>query len=189
MFLKDDILSEAARKHGLPDLDIYGKGGPLLTLLEAVVSQQLADRAARAIFARLEAFISESCPGIISLAYRSKEELRELGVSGNKAETIIRVCAAARDGSLDLGALSRKSDAEVVEELVRIRGIGPWTAQMYLIFGMKRKDVWPSTDFGIRKNLSLLLGRKKLMEPEKVEAFGSRWAPYRSYAAIYIWKG
>ncbi len=72
--------------------------------------------------------------------------------------------------------------------MIKIRGIGEWTVQMYLIFGLKREDVWPATDLGIRKKLSALLKKRKLMDPDKVEAFGRRWEPYRSYAAIHLWR-
>ena len=187
-FLEDPLLGYAARLHGLPDLDIYGQGGPLLTLIEAIISQQLADKAAKAIFTRLEAHISGARGGALSLARSGRDELMALGISGNKAESIVTVCGMAGRKELDFDELAAMNDDRVREELTRIKGIGIWTAQMYLIFGLKRKDVWPSTDLGIRKKLSALLKKKKPMEPEKVDEYGKRWAPYRSYAAIYVWR-
>lgn len=187
-FLNDPLLGEAARIHGLPDLDIYGQGGPLMTLVEAVISQQLADSAARAIFGRLEAYVGSMLKDPASLSGVSKEKLRELGISGNKADTIITIARMTKSGLLDLDGLAGADDGAVREELIKIRGIGEWTVQMYLIFGLKREDVWPATDLGIRKKLSALLKKRKLMDPDEVEAFGRRWEPYRSYAAIHLWR-
>lgn len=187
-FVNDPLLGSTAIAGGLPDLDIYGGGGPLLTLIEAVISQQLADKAARSIFTRLEDHVSGAPGGALSLARAEKGELRLLGISGNKAETIITVCRMVAEKELDLDRLEEMDDGRVRSELTRIKGIGDWTAQMYLIFGLKRRDVWPSTDLGIRKKLSALLKKKETLDAQKVENYGKRWSPYRSYAAIYIWR-
>ncbi len=187
-FLKDPFLGALARENGLPVLDIYGKGGHLLTLIEAVISQQLADSAARAIFGRLGAYVRSELKGPVSLSNVPREKLRDLGISGSKADTIITLCRMTKSGLLDLDRLAETDDGKISDELIKIKGIGEWTIQMYLIFGLKREDVWPSTDLGIRKKLSALLKKRKLMEAESVASFGRRWAPYRSYAAIYLWK-
>lgn len=187
-FLKDPFLGELARENGLPVLDVYGKGGRLLTLIEAVISQQLADGAARAIFGRLEAYVRSELKDPVSLSSVPREKLRHLGISGSKADTIISLCRMTENSLLDLERLAEADDGKIRDELINIKGIGEWTVQMYLIFGLKREDVWPSTDLGIRKKLSALLKKKNLMDSVKVESFGRRWAPYRSYAAIYLWK-
>ena len=116
------------------------------------------------------------------------EVLRAAGVSPQKMRYLHDLAAHVVEGRLDLRRLSRRTDAEVLDELTAVRGIGVWTAQMYLIFSLHRPDVIPSGDLGVRKAVGKAWGYRIVPAPKTVERHARRWTPYRSHAAYYLWR-
>ena len=115
-------------------------------------------------------------------------KLRAAGLSGRKVEYVKELARRTRDGSLPILAIHEMDDAAVIETLVSVRGIGPWTAQMVLMFRLGRPDVFPELDLGVQKAVQKLRRMRKLPTPEQMRRFGERYAPYRTYAAWYLWR-
>jgi DNA-3-methyladenine glycosylase II len=157
-------------------------------LVRAVTYQQLAGAAATAIHGRLIAALGgEVTPErLLSLP---AETLRSAGLSANKAASLRDLATKVLDGTvvLDPVGLRTQSDAEVIDRLTTVRGIGPWTAQMFLIFQLRRLDVWPTADFGIRKGFGLAWGIPT-PTPKELEPLGDPYRPYRSVVAWYCWR-
>jgi DNA-3-methyladenine glycosylase II len=111
-----------------------------------------------------------------------------VGLSRNKVAAIRDLAAKVADGTVPLDHIGRLSDEEIVTRLLVVRGIGPWTAKMFLIFQLRRLDVWPVEDYGVRQGYSLIYGLRKLLTPKQLEAQGERFRPYRTVAAWYCWQ-
>jgi len=116
------------------------------------------------------------------------EELRELQFSGRKAEYIIGIAKAVADGHLDLNALADKSDAEVMSTLIKLRGVGPWTVQNFLMFGLGRRNLFPMADIGIQNAIKKLYNMERKPTIEEMEQYKKAWEPYLSYASLYLWR-
>ena len=160
--------------------------GPFGALVRAIVFQQLAGNAARAIHGRVRATVGESLTPE-TLGAVPDDVLRGAGLSANKLASLRDLSAKVLDGSVDLARPSRLSDEEVIAELVTVRGIGRWTAEMFLIFELRRLDVWPVDDLGVRQGYGLAW---KLAAPPKAKELaplGDRFRPYRSVVARYCW--
>jgi len=156
-------------------------------LVESVLYQQLAGSAAAAIHARfVTALGGDVTPEAVLGA--GEAVLRGAGLSGSKASTILGLSEAVVDGGLGLDRIGRRTDQEVVAELVRLRGIGPWTAQMFCIFTLGRLDVWPASDYGVRKGYAVAYGLGDLPAARWLEEAGGHFSPYRSVAAWYLWR-
>jgi O-6-methylguanine DNA methyltransferase len=164
---------------------------PFEALLESIVYQQLAGRAAAAILARVVGlFRPRRFPRPEDVIEMSEEKLRSAGLSRSKAAALKDLAAKALDGTVPAStrALERLSDDEIVERLTAVRGIGRWTVEMLLIFRLARPDVLPATDYGVRKGHSRVRGARELPAPKELLAFGERWRPYRSVASWYLWR-
>jgi len=160
-------------------------GEPFEVLVHSIVSQQLAMAAAARIWSRFRELIGVT-PEAVQAA--SDEELRAVGLSGRKAEYVRGLATAALERDPDLDALGKLSDDEVTERLTAVRGVGPWTAHMFLMFGLRRPDVLALDDFGIRSAVGRLLGLGGPASPAQVTEAAERWRPYRSVALLYLWK-
>ena len=170
---------------------------PFESLLESILYQQLHGKAAATIHRRLrEYFGGDPAPQL--LLDTPDEPLRAAGVSGNKIKALRDLAARTLDGTVPThAAIRRMTDAEIVERLTAVRGIGPWTVEMLLIFRMGRPDVLPVTDYGVRKGYALTFLRvpktraleaADLPKPEVLLRRGKRWAPFRSVASWYLWR-
>jgi DNA-3-methyladenine glycosylase II len=156
-------------------------------LAESILYQQLAGAAAAAIHRRFVAlFDGELSPQAV-LALPEKR-LREAGLSGSKAVSIRDLAAKVADGTVPLERISRLPDDEIVTRLTVVRGIGRWTAEMFLIFQLRRLDVWPVDDYGVRQGYSLAYGLPELLTPKQLQAEGDRFRPYRTVVAWYCWQ-
>jgi DNA-3-methyladenine glycosylase II len=157
-------------------------------LVRSVVYQQLAGAAAAAIHGRLIAALGGDVTpeGMLALPV---EGLRAAGLSGNKAASLRDLAAKALDGTvvLDPRRISRESDEEVVARLSTVRGIGPWTAEMFLMFQLRRLDVWPTGDLGVRRGYGLAW-RVPMPTAKQLEPLGEPYRPYRSVVAWYCWR-
>jgi DNA-3-methyladenine glycosylase II len=161
---------------------------PFEALVQAIVYQQLAGAAARAIHGRLIAALDGDVTpeGLLGL---SDETLRAVGLSGAKVRSLRDLATKALDGTLVLSprALARQSDDEIIARLSSVRGIGPWSAQMFLIFQLRRLDVWPVADLGVRHGYGLAW---KVPTPSarELEPLGEPYRPYRTVVAWYCWR-
>jgi DNA-3-methyladenine glycosylase II len=163
-------------------------GSHFAGLVEAIVYQQLAGAAARAIHGRLVAALDADVEPEALLAL-SDETLRAVGLSAGKVRSLRDLATKVLDGTVPLSprGLSRRSDEEVIASLSTVRGIGPWTAQMFLIFRLRRLDVWPVGDFGVRQGYGLAW---KVPTPtaRELEPLGEPYRPYRTVVAWYCWR-
>ncbi|HEY2475995.1 MAG TPA: hypothetical protein VGI19_14490 [Candidatus Cybelea sp.] len=157
------------------------------TLVRAIVFQQLAGSAASAIFERVvTAAGGRLSPQSLSAA--SDKKLRAAGLSANKLLSLRDLSTKVLDGSVDLDGSPRQSDDEIVAKLVTVRGIGKWTAEMYLMFELRRLDVWPIDDLGVRAGYAIIWGLEPAPRPKELLPLGERFRPYRSVVARYCWE-
>jgi DNA-3-methyladenine glycosylase II len=157
-------------------------------LAAAIVYQQLSGKAASTIHRRFTTLFSDDLPEAGQVTKLSMEDLRGVGLSRNKALAIQDLAEKSLDGTLlPIKRMSRLGDEQVVENLCLVRGIGPWTAQMFLIFNLGRPDVMPATDLGVQKGVQAVYRMRKLPTPEQVLARTRHLAPYRSAASWYFW--
>ena len=156
-------------------------------LTESIVYQQLAGAAAAAIWGRFRGlFDGEFSPEAV-LATR-EVKLRGAGLSPNKASSIRDLAAKIVDGTVPVDNLTRLRDEAIIDRLVVVRGIGRWTAEMFLMFQLRRIDVWPVDDYGVRKGYARAYKLTELPKPKQLMALGERFRPYRSVAAWYCWR-
>ena len=156
-------------------------------LAENILYQQLAGAAAAAIHRRFLALFDGTLSPEAVLALRPKK-LRAAGLSGSKVASIRDLAAKVADGTVPLRSIGRLLDEDIITRLSVVRGIGRWTAEMFLIFQLRRLDVWPVGDYGIRKGYSLAYGLRDLLTPKQLEVKGDRFRPYRTVAAWYCWQ-
>ena len=156
-------------------------------LARMVCYQQLAGAAASTIHGRFEALFGGS-PTPEAVLALPETVLRSAGLSGAKSASIRDLAARVLDGDVRLGRIGRLDDEAVVAELVRVRGIGRWTAEMFCMFQLRRLDVWPVDDLGVRKGAAVLCDLPDLPTARDLGPLGERWRPYRSVAAWYCWR-
>lgn len=162
---------------------------PFLALLRAIVYQQLSGKAAASIYARVIALLQESGDGPEALLALSDGRLRGAGLSRAKTLAARDLAARTLEGVVpSRSQLDGLDDEAIVERLTSIRGVGRWTVEMLLIFGLGRADVLPATDLGVRKGFQRTHSKTALPPPKALLAFGERWRPYRSAASWYLWR-
>lgn len=163
--------------------------GPFVSLVRAIVFQQLATKAASTIFGRLRAlFPGSRSPTPATLLAKSDADLRGCGLSSQKLGYVRDLAQRVASGTLDLDALPDLPDDEVITRLTTVRGIGRWSAQMFLIFYLGRLDVWPEGDLGIKNGLRLLHGYPDLPSAAQMQSAGQTFSPYASVASWYLWR-
>ena len=183
---RDAVLAELVARVGPIRHRPRDADGPFGALVRAIVFQQLAGRAAQAIYARVRAAVGDALtPESVDAA--SDEALRAAGLSANKLASLRDLSAKVLDGTVVLTRTSRRSDDELVARLVTVRGIGPWTAEMYLMFQLRRLDVWPVDDLGVRQGYGLAWKLEAPPTAKELEPLGERFRPYRSIVARYCW--
>jgi DNA-3-methyladenine glycosylase II len=183
---RDPVLRDLMRRHGACGLGDAQHTDPFTALVHAIISQQLSSKAAATICRRFDAlFDGRLTPARVSVV--PDEQLRAVGLSGQKLAYIRDLCARISSGSLPLDHLERLTDGEVVEALTQVKGIGRWTAEMFLMFRLHRPDVLPVGDLGIVKAVQRAYGLRKPPTPERLTRIGESWRPYRSVACWYLW--
>ncbi|MCZ6778053.1 MAG: DNA-3-methyladenine glycosylase 2 family protein [Acidobacteria bacterium] len=168
---------------------IEGRRDAFIALAEAIVHQQLSMKAAATIWKRFEGLFTGGRVVPDVLKRLSSQRLRGVGLSRQKIRYLKSLATSFEDGTLGGRELRRLGDEEVIESLTRLPGIGRWTAEMFLIFCLKRPDVWPVDDLGLLKGLKRLFRLRRLPKREKALALGERWRPYRTVATWYLWRG
>ncbi len=174
-------LETRRRSRRLP-LDAYG------TLLRSVVGQQLSAKAAATIYARVVDLFDGQTPAPEKLLEIAPVRLREAGLSGRKVEYVRDLASHVISGELELDRLSELSDDEVIAEITAVRGFGPWSAEMFLIFFCERPDVLPVGDLGIRRAVQSAYGLDELPDPAELNRIAEPWRPHRSLACLYLWR-
>jgi DNA-3-methyladenine glycosylase II len=163
-----------------------GDGDPFTSLARAIVFQQLAGRAAAAIYGRFVTAIGGTVTADAILA-TAPEQLRAAGLSSNKTTSLIDLATKVRDDTVPLAGIESLDDDEIVARLTTVRGIGRWTAEMFLLFELGRPDVWPVDDLGVRNGWSLIHELPEMIKPRALQAEGDRFRPHRSTVALYCW--
>ena len=162
--------------------DAYG------ALLRAIVGQQLSTKAARTIYGRILEIFEGSTPTPEQLLEADETALRAAGLSGRKVEYVRDLASHVIEGELELDRLGELSDEEAIEEIVAVRGLGVWTAEMFLLFHLERPDVLSGGDLGIRKAIQIEYGLEEMPTPTRVLEIGEPWRPHRSLASLYLWE-
>jgi DNA-3-methyladenine glycosylase II len=162
---------------------------PYESLLQAIVYQQLAGKAAATILGRVKALGAGGFPTPEEILLLDAAKLRAAGLSRQKIAAVKDLAAKTLDGTVPpLARLRRMSEAEIHERLVQVRGIGEWSVQMFLMFRLGRPDVLPIRDLGIQKGFQHVYGLKDTPKPQAILEHGERWRPYRSIASWYLWR-
>jgi len=163
-----------------------GDGDPFASLARAIVFQQLATGAAAAIHGRFVAAIGGTVTAAAILA-TDMSVLRAAGLSNAKAVALLDLATKVADGTVPLDGLAGLDDDEIVARLTTVRGIGRWTAEMFLLFELQRPDVWPVDDLGVRHGWRLIHGDAELLKPRDLQVEGDRFRPFRSVVALLCW--
>lgn len=158
------------------------------SLTGSIVAQQVSGAAAATIHARVAALFPAGVPEAAGVAALDDDALRGAGLSRAKVAAIRDLAAHVTGGALPLDRLDGMPDEDVVRALVAVRGIGRWTAQMFLMFRLGRLDVWPTGDLGVQKGVQAIRGLRRRPDAAAVERHGARWRPFRSVAAWYCWR-
>ncbi|WP_158752348.1 DNA-3-methyladenine glycosylase [Acidobacterium sp. S8] len=194
----DPKLGELIARAGPYSVKLKSQHSPFEALLESIIYQQLHGKAAAAILKRLLTLFGEIHPSPEHLLQASDDMLRSVGLSASKSKALRDLAAKTLDGTVPtLIQIRRMPDDEIVERLTAVRGIGKWTVEMLLMFRLGRPNVFPITDYGVRKGFSLTfkkLPKNKpfdatmLAKPEEMLRRGKRWEPWRSVASWYMWR-
>src|SRR5690242_14559495 len=172
------------------------------SMARSIIFQQLAGAAARTIFQRVQAACEKAVHGedtprslyggfkitpeaILAL---SEEQMRACGLSRQKLSYLRDLATRSQSGEIDFTRLPQMSDEEVIEHLTRVKGIGIWSAQMFLIFALKRPDVMPTLDLGVNTAIQMAYRKRKLPKAKQIMALSEKWKPYRSFACWYFWR-
>jgi 3-methyladenine DNA glycosylase/8-oxoguanine DNA glycosylase len=183
---RDPVLADLVARVGPLRYRPRDPDGPFGSLVRAIVFQQLAGNAARAIHGRVLAAVGGRLTPE-AVAATSDEALRTAGLSGNKLASLRDLSAKVLDGTVELGRASRLADDELAAELTTVRGIGRWTAEMFLLFELRRPDVWPVDDLGVRQGYGLAWELERPPTAKELDVLGERFRPYRSIVARYCW--
>jgi DNA-3-methyladenine glycosylase II len=172
-----------------PETDRRGsRPDPYEALARAIVGQQLSTKAARSIWERLVDILGGTFPQSAEFLAADAERVRSAGLSRSKVAFLRDLAERANDGRLDLVGLAELSDEDVIAALTEIKGVGPWTAEMFLIFHLGRPDVISTGDLGIRRAVQIAYGLDDLPGPTDLERIAEPWRPHRTLACLYLWR-
>jgi len=157
-------------------------------LVRSIISQQISMGAARAIRARLQQLVGSEAIKPEMILRLNTQQLRSVGLSPQKTSYLQDIAIKVHSGEVPLARLGRLPDEEVIAKLIKIKGIGRWTAQMFLIFALGRKDVFPIDDLGVRTAIERMYAYKKPPNREALVAIGQRWSPFASVGSWYCWR-
>ena len=182
---QDPKIRVLVKKHGSIAFEV--DGDPFESLVGSILSQQLNGAVAKSIFEKLKAISSDTISAE-KLSMISTSKLRRIGVSPQKVSYLKDLSARVVSGRLDLDDLKNRSDDEIISILDEVKGIGPWTAQMFLLFTLGRPDVLPVGDLGIQMSIRKLYSLRKDPDDEKIKKIARNWHPYCSVASLYLWR-
>ena len=180
----DPVLGAIMRAH--KGIALARRGEPFLTLARAIVGQQISVKAAQSVWDRLVAVVPDMTPE--QVLARERGRLRECGLSDRKVEYIADLARHFADGTMHVGGWPAMADEEVIAELIQVRGIGRWTADMFLIFNLLRPDVLPLDDLGLQRAIRVRYFRGRAVSLARMRRLGESWMPWRSVATWYLWR-
>jgi DNA-3-methyladenine glycosylase II len=183
----DPVLAAVIRQVGACRFAVDGRGGTFAALVESILYQQITGKAAATIHGRLVALLGRRVPRPADVLAASDEDLRRAGLSRQKI-AYLRDLSQKAQGGLPLGRLSRLPDEGVIDVLTRVKGIGRWTAEMYLMFRLGRLDVLPVDDYGVRKAMQKAWRKRALPTADWMRRVAEPWRPYRTVASWYLWR-
>ena len=181
---RDPVMAAIMRRH--PRIFLMRRGEPFLTLARAIVGQQISVKAAQSVWDRLVACVGEVTPQNVVL--KERPLLRACGLSDRKTEYIADLAQHFADGKIHVQRWPQMSDEEIIAELVEVRGIGRWTAEMFLIFNLLRPDVLPLDDLGLQKGIRVSYFNGRKVSLARMRKLGESWRPWRSVATWYLWR-
>ena len=188
----DPVIAELIERVGPMDMQRRRRGRPkgdaYAALLRAVIGQQLSSKAAFTIHGRILELFGGRHPSPRELLDADPDDLRAAGLSGRKVEYLRDLARHVLDGELEVDRLDQLPDEEVIAEIVAVRGLGEWSAQMFLMFFLERPDVLPTGDLGIRRAVQLVYGLEELPAPDELERIAEPWRPHRTLACLYLWQ-
>lgn len=185
----DRLLAKVIRREGCFPTKKQKPQHPFASLLQAIIYQQLAGKAAATIFGRVKALCAGDLPTPEEIFQLDETQLRGAGLSRQKIAAVKDLAAKTLDGTVPpLNKLRRMGEEEIHERLTQVRGIGEWSVQMFLMFRLGHPDVLPIHDLGIRKGFQMVYGHKDVPKPQMILEHGERWRPYRSIASWYLWR-
>ena len=180
---RDPVMGGIMRR--FPKVHITPRGDPFHTLARAIVGQQISVKAAQSVWNKVVLCVSKVSPErIIS---KSRKDLRACGLSDRKVEYIADLAQHFADGKIHVHRWSGMGDEDIIAELTEVRGIGRWTAEMFLMFNLMRPDVFPLDDLGLQKGIRLCYF-KKSVSLNRMRKLGETWRPWRSVATWYLWR-
>ena len=188
---RDPVLASLIRRHGPCGLAAAQRADHFSALVRAITGQQLSTKAAATIYGRMTTLVAsapESGPTLEGFARVSDDALRGAGMSRQKIGYLRDLCDKISTGVVDLEALDALPDEAVIEALVKVKGIGRWSAEMFLIFRLHRPDVLPVDDLGIVVAVQRAYGLRKRPKADRLRKIGEAWRPYRSVASWYLWR-
>jgi DNA-3-methyladenine glycosylase II len=185
---RDPVLAALIREYGPCGLAAAQRSDHFSALVRAIVFQQLSTKAASTIYSRMVALLPSGELTPQALAALSDEQLRTAGISRQKGGYLRDLCAKVLAGDVPLDELEHMSDEDVIQSLIKIKGIGRWSAEMFLMFRLHRPDVLPVGDLGIMNAVMKVYRMRKKPSPERLLRLGEAWRPYRSVASWYLWR-
>jgi len=186
----DDVMARLIDEHGAlvrEDLKNERPGDAYGALLRSIVGQQLSTKAARTIYGRMLELFDGHAPSPLQLLAANPDDIRAAGLSRPKINYLRDLAQHVEDGELELERLDELSDEKIIEELTAVKGIGDWSAHMFLMFHLGRPDVLPVGDQGIRRAVQVQYRLRKLPDPKRLEKIARSWRPYRTLACLYLW--
>jgi DNA-3-methyladenine glycosylase II len=184
---RDPVMRDLMRRHGACGLAESQHTDPYKALVHSIMSQQLSSKAAATIARRFTELFGGTFPTPAKVIAMPADQLRSVGLSGAKVSFVRDLAQRIHDGSLRLDLLDTMSDDEVIAELTKVKGIGRWTAEMFLMFRLHRPDVLPVGDLGIVNAIKKQYRLRKTPTPKRMMQIGEAWRPYRSIACWYLW--
>jgi DNA-3-methyladenine glycosylase II len=187
----DKVLAKLMRAGGPIDPATDRRGSrpdPFQALLRAIVGQQLSTKAASSIWARVAERLGSETPTPAQVLAHDEDELRGAGLSRSKVSFMRDLAERVEDGRVDLAAMKELSDEDVIAALIEVKGIGRWTAEMFLMFHLARPDVVSTGDLGIRRAIQIAYGMEELPGPSEMERISEAWRPQRTLACLYLWR-
>ena len=184
----DPVMAEVISKVGPYKLALRTAGTHFDALVRSIVYQQLSGKAAATIHGRVLQLFDPNAPLPAQIIATDHETLRRAGLSNQKASYLRNLAEHALNGSVPIESLHELTDDEIIAALVQVKGIGRWSAQMFLMFRLGRPNVLPDLDLGVQKGIQTAYRMKKLPSPKKVLEVGAKWTPYRSMASWYMWR-
>lgn len=184
--LRDERFAQLVEQVGMPSIELYPSS--FESIAHSIAYQQLAGPAASAIWGRVCALFEDDRPEPAAALRKRDATYRKAGLSGPKTQSLKDLARHITGGHLDPEGLASMADEEVIDALTQVRGIGPWSAQMHLMFSLARPDVWPTGDLGVRRGWARFMGHAADPTPHELEALGEPYRPYRSILAWYMWR-